>query len=101
MCGDCAVYRPKARSAGTISAGYAPNVDIASSDLNGDSEDGEEAINDNVPEDIRANVDANGVYNTSRDQLQLTSDTLTVTAKKAHKNSKTHQTKRVGKPAPH
>ena len=88
VCGNRAAYRPKAMSAGITSAGYAPNVVVVSSDLNGDDKDGDEAINDDVPENIQANLDADGLYNTPTDRSWLTSDTSTTEAKKAHNNSK-------------
>ena len=76
MWGDRTAYHPKATSAGITSAGYAPNVDISSSDSNGDNKDGKEAIGDKVPEDIRANIDADGVYSTPTDsRLWLMSNT--------------------------
>ena len=37
VCGDCAVYRPKATSAETTATGYASNNESQSSDLNGDT----------------------------------------------------------------
>ena len=43
--------------------GYALNVTVVSSDSNGDDEGGEEAINDELQEDIRANLDADGFKN--------------------------------------
>ena len=56
------------------------------SDLNGDDEDAEEAINEDVPEDVRANLDADGVYSTPTDRLWTTNDTSNTAAKKARKN---------------
>jgi hypothetical protein len=59
------------------------------SDSNGDDEDDKEAINEDVPEDVRANLDADGVCSTPTDRnLRLTSNTLTTVAKKAGKNLK-------------
>ena len=82
VCGDRAAYRPKATSAGITSAGYTPNEDIPSSNSNGDNEDGKEAIDDNVPGDIRANLDANGLYSTpTYSRSRPMSNTLTTVAK--------------------
>ena len=94
VCGNRVAYRPKATSAGITSTGYAPNVAVASSNLNGDNEDGEKAIDDNVPEDIWANLDAVGLCNTTTDRSRLTSNTSTTAAKKAQKNSKKSSNKK-------
>ena len=88
---DC----PKATSAEITVTGYVPNDDSPSSDSNGDGDDDKEAINDNVPGDIRANIDADGLYSTPTDsRLRLTSNMSTKVAKKACKHSKNSSNKK-------
>ena len=68
-------YSLKAMSAGVTSMSYAPIIAAASSNSNGDDDDGKEGIDGNVSEDIRANLDADGLYNTPTGQLRLRSKT--------------------------
>ena len=92
---DHAAYRLKATSAGIMAMGYVPSVAAASSKMTAHDKDGKEAINDNVPGDIRANLDPNGVYNTPTDCSRLTSNSSTTAAKKACKHSKNSSNKKV------
>ena len=90
---DRAAYCRKATSAGITAKGYAPNVAVASSKTNARNKDGEEAIDDDVPEDIWAKLDAGGVYNRPTDQSRLTSNTSTTAAKKTCENSENSSNK--------
>ena len=90
VCGDRTAYRPKATSAEITVTGYAPNTDSQSSDSNGDSNDSKEASNNDVPGNVQANLDADGLSSTPPDiRSRLTSNTLTTNAKKTRKWSKT------------
>ena len=66
---------------------------------NADDSDREEATNKEVPEDVWANLDGDGVYITPVDQSRLTSNSLTTAAKKACKHSKNLPNKKVRKRA--
>ena len=66
VCSNCVAYRPKATSPVITATGYTPNVAVTSSKTNVHDKDGEETIDDNVPGDVLANLDANGVYNTQQ-----------------------------------
>ena len=99
MYSDRAAYRLKATSAGVTATGYTLNVAVASSDLNEHAKDSKEAITNNVPGDIRENLDANGVYNTLPDRSRLTNDTSTTAAKRVCNHSKNSSNKKVQKPA--
>ena len=94
VCSNRTAYCPKAMGAGITSTGYAPNVAVTSSNLNGDDKDGKEAIDKDGPGDIRANLDANNVYNTPTDRSRLTSDLSTTVTKKTCKSSKNSSNKK-------
>ena len=90
VCGDRAAYCSKATSAQITVTGYPPNDDRHSSDSKEDDDDSKEAFHDEVPGNVRMNIDADGLYSTPPDiRSRLTSNTLTTNAKKTRKWSKT------------
>ena len=64
VCLERAAYRPKDTSAGITATGYAPGAAVASSVTKLEDSDEKETTNEEVPEDVQANLDGNGVYNT-------------------------------------
>ena len=93
VCGDLTAFCPKATSARISVGGYQPNDDH-SSDL-GDDDDVSKSYIDNVPGNVRANLDGGGLYSTPPDsRSRLTSDTSTTNQNKTRKRSKTSSNKK-------
>ena len=85
VCVDRAAFCPKATSAQISIAGCQRNVDSSSD--SGDDVDVRQS--DDIPGNVRANLDGGGLYSTTPDsRSRLTSDSSTTNQKKTRKRSK-------------